>query len=190
MPKSKPDSEPVKAAKRLLGAHNVRPVNPRTGAPIPPSRKELAASRVANDLSFAPVKRQSTTALKGQRSDKVTDRLNDMLDQPEAEAVILEVGERLLGTVVDNEVRHGAYDDEKGHMVTLIQNDDNGGIVAFHWLGAVLRSRFEQKNPRPGDRVGILRLADIPVKVKGQSDMKNYKVAVERAGLREEDIPF
>jgi len=80
-------------------------------------------------------------------------------------------GEKLIGTIIDVDVRTGEYG---AYPIVTIASDE-GAEVAVHCFHAVLKSEFSKRPPRAGERVGLKYLG---LTEKGY---ESYRVAWEEA---------
>jgi hypothetical protein len=96
--------------------------------------------------------------------------LADRLDVT-AEAWRPEVGEKLIGVVVDLDERISSYDGATKYPVVTVQ-DDAGTCLAWHAFHAVARAQLAQAAPVIGDRIGI--------KFSGKHPEKGYALWVVR----------
>ena len=93
------------------------------------------------------------------------------------ESWIPKVDDILVGTVV----RYESGSTEYGPCPIVVVEDEEKKELRSVWLlHAVLRSEFQKKRPRPGERVGIKRLPDAKI------DYKRYALWVDR---EEPEIP-
>ncbi len=78
--------------------------------------------------------------------------LEERLDAP-AEGWKPEVGEKLIGTIIDLDERDSQYDEEPYTLVTVL--NDEGEERAFHGFHTVPRRKLARLGPQIGDRIGI-----------------------------------
>lgn len=113
------------------------------------------------------------------------------LEAPAAEGWRPEVGEALIGKVIDTDTATaGGY----GEYPLLIIQDlkDAKAVVAVHAFHTVLRNLVAKKNPQVGDIVAIKFLGTDKTKGSDQ-DFANYKMVVTPAAQTQQvtqEIPF
>jgi hypothetical protein len=88
-------------------------------------------------------------------------------------------GDKLVGTVVDVDLRDSDYGDDKYPIVTVMRDD--GSEAAFHGFHTVARRELAKRKPQVGDRIGIAYFGKAEPKKPGMSGAELYKVIVEQA---------
>lgn len=101
--------------------------------------------------------------------------LADRLDRGTAPGWKPEVGDSIVGTIVDIDERDSAYG-EGTYPVLTIRRDDDGEEVAVHCFHSVLKSEIARKRPQVNDAIGI-RYLGIPAGKKYEM----YRVVWEKA---------
>jgi hypothetical protein len=103
--------------------------------------------------------------------------LEDRLDSfPEAwkpEAV----GDKLVGRVVDVDVRESKYGDP--YPIVVVETED-GTERAFHGFHTISRRELAKQKPQVGDRIGIAYHGRSEPSEPGMSGAELYKVIVEK----------
>ena len=115
------------------------------------------------------VSAQSTTTV----GRSLEDRLESF-----AEAWKPKVGDKLVGVVVDVDLRASDYGDP--YPIVTVQRDD-GTEVAFHGFHTVARRELAKKRPQIGDKIGIAYFGKGEPAKPGMSGAELYKVIVEQA---------
>lgn len=109
------------------------------GTPEPSSEAEIEATAVANtDAEADP-------------------EMLELLTNP-AVAWRPEVGDKLIGTIVDRYTNPGT---NWGPYEVYEVRTASGAVIAWHAFGTVGKSTTERKNPQPGDRIGVTLLGYI-----------------------------
>lgn len=78
----------------------------------------------------------------------------------------------LVGEIVRYETGMTEYGEAP---IVVVANEDNGELLSVWLLHQVLLSEFQKLKPKPGERVGIKRLADDP-----ERRYRRYAVRVDR----------
>lgn len=109
------------------------------GTPEPNSEAEVEATAVANaDAEADP----------------------EMLELLNHQAVAWrpEVGDKLIGTIVDRYTNPGT---NWGPYEVYEVRTASGAVIAWHAFGTVGKSTTDRKNPQPGDKIGVTLLGYI-----------------------------
>ena len=113
-------------------------------------------------------------------------------------------GTMLVGTLLRYET---IVTDFGEAQVAVIEDDDDGHVWGVALFRAVLKKRFEQLNPKPGDTIGLKYVGLAEPRNKGANSYHNYVLKVEpgtltngtaaqaeplesSGELSEEDLPF
>ncbi len=102
--------------------------------------------------------------------------LEDRLDTF-AEAWKPKPGDKLVGTVVDVDLRDSDYGDP--YPIVTVERED-GTEAAFHGFHTVARRELAKKRPQVGDRIGIGYHGKAEPAKPGMSGAELYKIVVER----------
>jgi hypothetical protein len=108
-------------------------------------------------------------------SSQPTRTLQDRLDAS-AEAWRPNPGDKLIGTVVDVDLRASDYGDP--YPIVTVQRDD-GTEAAFHGFHTVARRELAKKQPQFGDQIGIKYVGKGEPAKPGMSGAELYKIVVE-----------
>jgi hypothetical protein len=91
------------------------------------------------------------------------------------------VNDMLIGVVTARDSVSSKYADEPQEHLAI--ETEEGGMIHIYGRHVMLARLIEELDPKPGDRVAIQRLADLPGK-----RYRVYKMVVERGDG--EDVPF
>src|SRR5207244_9608199 len=110
------------------------------------------SSRLRRALLPRPSATEGLQSKKEEYSMSQHQTYQDALDAPEAEPWRPEVGEKLVGEVVEVDEFTGDY----GTAPTVtIQPEDGGEPLKVFGFGTVLKDKIERANPQVGDIVGV-----------------------------------
>jgi len=103
----------------------------------------------------------------------------DRLDREHAPGWKPEVGEQVIGTIV--EIGEAPGTNWGPYPVLTIEREDGTGEVAVHAFHSVLRREIETRQPTEGDKIGIRYLGK---KAGVTQEYDSYRVVIERATPR------
>lgn len=83
-------------------------------------------------------------------------------------------GDTIVGTIIDV----AQYDAGYGPYPILTVEREDGSVWSIHGFHAVLKEEIANRQPRPGDRVGIKYLGKVKTK-NGKGEYEGYKVRWE-----------
>lgn len=109
--------------------------------------------------------------------------IEDRLDRETAPGWKPEVGDQVIGTIVEISERPGT---EYGPYQVITIEQADGTEVAVHAFHGVLKNELESKQPTEGDRIGIRYLGK---KQGATREYENYRVVLERATPRATSTP-
>lgn len=95
----------------------------------------------------------------------------EKVDREDPENWYPDVGDILVGEVLRYTSGHTASDQ---YPICVVRDEENGGQLNVWVMHSVLRNKFKEKRPKPGERIGIKRLPDAP---KGY---KRFALLVDR----------
>jgi hypothetical protein len=133
-----------------------------------------------------------------QRAD---DRLREQLKVDPPLKLTLVEDDEFFGTLVREEERTATNKDgEESHyevavfgdasldeMTTVPKGFDGSQLVEVSLSGAILKRKWDELQPRPGERVGIRRLWE--TRTRAGRDAVEYNLAVDRDGDVGGDVP-
>lgn len=106
--------------------------------------------------------------------------INDRLDEADATYWPGEdkaEGDKLSGVIVERYQRDGDW----GPYDVLEIRDAAGDLFAWSAFGTVAKSRIEEKDPQPGDTIGIKYLGKKAPKSTSGKPYDDWKMVVERS---------
>lgn len=106
--------------------------------------------------------------------------INDRLDEADAEYWPGEskaAGDKLTGVVVERYQRNGDW----GPYDVLEIRDADGDLFAWSAFGTVAKSRIEDKDPQPGDTIGLKYLGKKSPKSGVGQPYDDWKMVLEKS---------
>jgi hypothetical protein len=133
-----------------------------------------------------------------QRADN---RLREQLEVDPPLKLTLVEGDLFFGTLVREEERTATNKDgEESHyevavfgkanlddVTTVPKGFDGSQLVEVSLSGSILKRKWDELQPRPGERVGIRRLWE--TRTRAGRDAVEYNLAVDRDGNVGDDMP-
>lgn len=121
------------------------------------------------------------------------DQMNDQLDQDYPESFIFSVDEpgkdRVIGTFVRVDTGPSQYTDS-GKVPIYVLKDKANKEIGLWGIHQVLRDNFQEKQPQPGDLVGVRYQGLIKPRSGRGNGYHGYRIVVQRQGTSDPTIDW